>query len=106
MTKASISINRKVKDSDEWEKDFSDFIAFIGTACAKKALSLKKGDRIKLGDVDVSATYNKEKGKMYYNFKVFGFEPVGSGNSSGSSTDAEKKQADVDDGEVDERLPF
>ena len=52
-TKVRMSISRKNKQSGEYEQDFSGFVLAIGTAAAKKAASLKEGNRIKLGDVDV-----------------------------------------------------
>lgn len=104
-TKCRISISRKKKDSTEYEEDFSGYVSFVGTAAAKKAACLKKGARIKLGDVDTSSKYDKEKKVIYYNFKCFSFEDANSGNSSSNAaTDA--TQPVVDDGEVDDRLPF
>lgn len=64
-TKARISISRKNKQTGEYDTDFSGFVDFIGTAAARKALSLKEKDRIKLGDVDVTNNYSKETGKTY-----------------------------------------
>lgn len=65
-TKVRMSISRKNKQSGEYEQDFSGFVLAIGTAAAKKAASLKEGNRIKLGDVDVTTKYDKEK-KVTYN---------------------------------------
>ena len=53
-TKVRMSISRKNKQSGEYEQDFSGFVLAIGTAAAKKAAGLKEGNRIKLGDVDVT----------------------------------------------------
>ena len=64
-TKARISISRKNKQTGEYDTDFSGFVDFIGTAAAKKALMLKEKDRIRLGDVDVTNNYSKEKGITY-----------------------------------------
>lgn len=74
MTKARISISRKNRNTNEYETDFSGFVSFIGSAVATKALALKERDRIKLGDVDVSNKYDKEKNVTYTNFKIFSFE--------------------------------
>ena len=60
-TKVRMSISRKNKQSGEYEQDFSGFVLAIGTAAAKKAAGLKEGNRIKLGDVDVTTKYDKEK---------------------------------------------
>lgn len=104
-TKCRISISRKNKQSGEYEQDFSGFVSFIGTAVAKKAACLTEGSRIKLGDVDVSTSYNSETKKSYTNFKVFSFELVEDGKKSDDSADP---QTEVDGGEIDteEQLPF
>ena len=72
--KLRISISRKNKQSGEYEQDFSGFVNAIGTAAAKKAACLKEGDTIKLGDVDVTNKYDKEKNITYTNFAVFSFD--------------------------------
>ena len=77
MTKARISTSYKNKQTDQYEQDFSGFVMFVGTACAKKALALKEKDRIKLGDVDVTNRWDSEAKKEYTNFKVFSFETMG-----------------------------
>ena len=74
MTKCRISISRKNKQTGEYETDFSGFVSFVGSLAAKKAAGLKEKDRIRLGDVDVTNRYDKEKGVTYTNFKVFSFE--------------------------------
>ena len=74
MTKCRISISRKNKQTGEYETDFSGFVSFIGSLAAKKAAGLKEKDRIRLGDVDVTNRYDKEKGVTYTNFKVFSFD--------------------------------
>lgn len=109
-TKARISISRKNKQTGEYDTDFSGFVDFIGTAAAKKALMLKEKDRIRLGDVDVTNNYNKEKGITYTNFKIFSFETQseinGSGGVGNSGYDTEP-QKNVDSGEIDDsQLPF
>ena len=113
--KVRISTSHKKKDSDEYEQDFSGFCTFIGTAKVK-AEKLKPKDRIKLGDVDVTTWYNKEKGVEYVTYKVFDFETSnGSGSSdapskSTKSTKSAKKSSGledtVEDGDMDDNLPF
>lgn len=102
-TKVRMSISRKNKQSGEYEQDFSGFVLAIGTAAAKKAAGLKEGNRIKLGDVDVTTKYDKEKKVTYTNFKMFSFEFDGE-EPRDSSTEP---QPTVDEGEIDDnRLPF
>lgn len=100
VTKGRISISRKNRESGQYEQDFGGFVSFIGTAAAAKAATLKEGDRIKLGDVDVTNVYNKDKGVTYTNFNVYSFE------MEESSAQAPAESHEVDDGEVDDRLPF
>lgn len=107
--KARISISRRNRQTGEYDTDFSGFVDFIGTAAAKKAMTLKEKDRIKLGDVDVSNKYSKEKNITYVNYKVFSFETQNEMNagSSGSSGYSGEPQRAVDEGEIDDsRLPF
>lgn len=96
-TKVRMSISRKNKQTGEYEQDFSGFVLAIGTAAAGKAAALKEGDRIKLGDVDVSTRYDKEKGVTYTNFKMFSFDKEDE-ESTGVKNDP---QPTVDEGYVE-----
>lgn len=105
-TKLRMSISRKNKQG-EYEQDFSGFVLAVGTAVAHKAAGLKEGDRIKLGDVDVSTKYDHEKKVTYTNFKLFSFDTENGGNASGGSGGNTESQPPVDEGELDDsRLPF
>lgn len=109
MTKSRISISRKNKTTGEYEQEFSGYVSFVGTAAAQKALKLKEGDRIKLGDVDVSNTYNKERGITYVNFKIFSFETQD--EIDGATTQTQQTQPDtsflnVEEGFDESMLPF
>lgn len=84
FTKVRLSTSRKNKDG-QYEQDFTGFCTFISQAHAKAA-RLKERDRIKLGDVDVTNSYDKEKKKEYTNFKVFDFEMVDAAGGSANST--------------------
>lgn len=102
-TKVRLSVSRKNKQTNEYEQDFSGFVLAIGTVAAKKASCLKQGDRIKLGDVDVTTKYDKDKKVTYTNYKMFSFE-TGEGETGSQSTEP---QPVVDEGEIDDnRLPF
>lgn len=111
MTKGSISSDGKNRDG-EWEKDFSGFVAFIGTACAKKATMLKEKDHIIIGDCEVKMTYGDDHKPKYTNFNIFSFEMAeskGKSNSSSNSNNTSHKKADegVDHNPVeDSHLPF
>ena len=104
-TTIRLSISRKNKQTGEYEQDFSGFVSFVGTAAAKKAACLKEGDRIKLGDVDVTTSYNSEKKITYTNYKCFAFDVENSSIEPSSAIN--DIQSMVDDGEIDDdRLPF
>ena len=108
LTKAQLSISRKNKDG-EYEQDFGSYVAFIGTAAAAKAARLTDKDRIKLGDIDVSTKYDKEKKIMYTNFKIFSFETEEEFNAdkSEAKTGAKAEEKNEPDLEIDDsNLPF
>lgn len=100
FTKVRLSVSRKNKDG-QYEQDFTGFCTFISQAHAKAA-RLKERDRIKLGEVDVSNSYDKERKKEYTNFKVFDFEmadtaggsakPNGTGQSAFNPTEGENDE--------------
>jgi len=70
-TSVRLSISKKAGGG--YEEEYSGYAAFIATANTQAA-TLKPGDRIKLGDVDVSSRYSPEKREKTYGFKVFSFE--------------------------------
>jgi len=104
LTRGRISVSVKNKQTGAYDQDFSGYVMFIGTACAKNASKLNEKDVIKIGDCDVSTKYDKEKRTSYTNFKIFSFE------EADNARPATKKQ--VDDGEAeafdeeDAQLPF
>lgn len=111
VTNVRLSINRKNRKTGEYEQDFSGYVDFVGSAVSKKALSLTRGSRIRLGDTDVSTTYDKETKKSYMNLKVFSFDEVDSkfNNETDSVQPTETKvNEDKDEvSDVDEApLPF
>jgi len=100
-TSVRLSISKKVGEG-QYEEDFSGYVTFIATA-NNRAASLTKGDRIKLGDVDVSSKYNPEKKERHFNFKVFSFEMAdGSKNSTNSRGSPEDN---VEDGSLPDDFP-
>lgn len=110
MTKVNLSSDSKNRDGN-YEKDFSGFVAFIGTANAKKALGLKAKDHIILGDCEVKMTYGDDKKPKYTNFNVYSFDMAENKGSSGSNSGGPSFQKKADEGidhnPVEEsRLPF
>lgn len=106
LTRGQISVNRKNKDG-EYEQDFGAFVAFIGTRAAEKALRLKEKDHIRLGDVDVSTKYDKEKNTTYTNYKIFSFEsPEELGAKTTNAKPAVEAKAEPEVEIDDSNLPF
>lgn len=110
-TKLRMSISRKDKTTGEYEQDFSGFVMAVGSAAASKAAKLNAGDRIKIGDTDVTTKYDKEKKITYTNYKLFSFESAdeNTGGPAVLKTEAavDKIIDDAADNETDDdRLPF
>lgn len=104
-TDLRISISKKDKDTGKYVSDFSGFVKCCGSAVAAKAAALKQGDRIKLGDVDCSNKYDKEKKTTTFYFKVFSFELVT--NDYTPLEPSEPVTTNVDSGELDDSdAPF
>lgn len=104
MTELRISITRKDKKTDTYVDEFSGYVACVGTAAAAKAARLADGTRIKLGDVDVTSRWDKEKNTRYTNFKVFSFEEA---DAPFSGQEAPTGYNHVEETEVDDsKLPF
>lgn len=106
---AQMSTSKKNKQTDQYETDFSNnFVRLIGTAHTQAA-TLKDGDRIKIGNCDVSNKYDKEKQKEYTNYCIFSYE-MADGNSANVSSPAPVAKTNdgfmnIPDG-IDEELPF
>ena len=105
LTNVRISTSKKDKQTGEYNQDFSGFVAFVGTAAAKKAAALKEKDRIKLGDVEVTTKYDSEKKITYTNYKCYNFE-LQNGGGSESSTSSIESQPVVDEGLSEDKLPW
>lgn len=104
-TKIRISINAKDKQTGDYKQDFGGFCNCYGTVAANKALQLKERDRIKLGDVDISSFYSKEKNQTYYTFKIWSFELLPPNPPSDESLSVDEGEIEPVD-EDDEGLPF
>lgn len=103
-TKLRISTSFKNKQTDQYEQDYSGYVICYGTAVARQAAALQQGDRIKLGDVDVTTRYDKDKKITYTNFKMFSFEQPDGNSSNGSSNSPESPAYEGASDESD--LPF
>lgn len=109
-TQLRVSVSKKNKQTGEYEQDFSGFVSCIGKSAAKKAVKLKEGDRIRLKNVDVSTSYDKEKKIQYVNYKCFDFltESEDGFDAKINSFDETEAEKNVDDGDPDlsSNLPF
>ena len=99
-TDVRLSTSRKRKDTGAYETDFSGFVRFIGSA-HQKAASLKEKDRIRLGEISVTRTYDKVRDTNYTNFQCFSFEFP----ESQPSSSPKEYNVSIPEG-VDEELPF
>ena len=105
FTDVRLSTSKKNKQTNEYTTDFSGFVRFIGTA-HQNASSLKERDRIKLGDCEVTNSYDKEKKVTYTNFAVFSFEMAnGVQQAPQQAQPSVAGFENIQDG-IDEELPF
>lgn len=104
-TKVRLSTSRKNRDTGEYEQDFSGFVSFVGNANAK-AQQLKERDRIRLGDVDVTTRYDKEKNREYVNYTCFSFEMADAQNNNRNNVNSNDVDSNPVEGDVDEEPPF
>ena len=94
-----LSTSKKNKQTNNYETDFSSkFVRFIG----KAHVNITDGARIKLTEVEVTNSYNKETRQSYTNFLVYEFENVYAQISNPQSADGFVK---IPEGELEE-LPF
>jgi hypothetical protein len=96
--KARISTSRKIKDSDEYEQDFSGFVDFYG--CVDKAKKLKENDRFQILECGVTTKYVKETGKEYTNYHIYDLELSEGQQSSKANNEEDKDETTVDDEDV------
>jgi len=100
-TSVRLSISRKISEG-QYEEDFSGYAAFIATA-NDRATALKAGDRIKLGDVDVSSKYNPDKREKTFSFKVFSFEMAD--GAQGAARKKDNPLEAVEEGDLPDDFP-
>ena len=103
-----LSTSKKNKQTDQYETDFqSKFVRFIGQAHTD-IIGLADGVKIKLGDVEVTNSYNKETKVAYTNFLVFSFEVAEYQDAKQPENKTEsndKEWMNIPNG-IDEELPF
>lgn len=105
-SEARISVSKKDKSTGEYNTEFSGWVRLIGNA-HQKINTIKNGDSIRLGDVDVTNRYVKEKNTTYVNYAVFDFDTSNSnGNGGGNKTTKRNDNFQNISAEVDEELPF
>lgn len=105
VTVLQLSTSTKQRGSDEYTTDFSGFCSCLGETAATAARGLHKGDRIKLGDVEVKTSYVKESKKTYTNYNIYSFEVAGEQKKANAPVD-EFDPTDVPEGSEEEGLPF
>lgn len=72
-TVVELSSSKKNKQSGKYETDWSSrFVKFIGQA-HKDAVALKRNDRIRIGECEVTNKFDKAKGIMYTDYLVFNY---------------------------------
>lgn len=94
---ARMSTRRKVKDSDDYVQDWSDWVTLAGDA--RRIAELPARSRIKVGDFAVTNKYDKEKGKLYTNYTMYSFEEAAPRNAA-------SKPAAPAAGVHEDELPF
>ncbi len=112
VTNGKISISMKNQTTGGYDTKFNEYVSFLGPNCAAKAKMLKKGDSIKLGEVDAETRWDSQKQQKFYSWKIFSFEPAnfqGAGNpNAGNMPPAPTNPVyeGVSDDMDEEGLPF
>lgn len=107
LTTARISISKKDKSTGEYRTEFSKFVKFAGSAAARKALSLREKDRIRLLEVEYYESRGKNEGEYYPNWMVYDFEIQDRDDDYTQSTASQMHTVDEGYNEADDdRLPF
>lgn len=93
MTKVRLSTSKKSRTQEgAWETDFSGYVCFVGAANAKEAAHLSPKERIRLHDIEVTTSYNKDTKVNYTNYFCYGFEFT---NGTGANVDAGRHEPDA-----------
>lgn len=107
-TSIKVTISKKMKDSGEYKVDFSGIVNCYGTDLAAKVAKLKEGERVKLDEVDVFSTYDKESKEVKTRFVCYKLTPLPAQEGNNEESDShEVDSGEVDDGEISEGVvPF
>lgn len=97
---ARLSITRKQQDGT-YVQDWSDWVSLFSSA--KDLLGAPARARIKLGDVDVSNRYDKEKKVTYTNYKLFSYEDPNANGNTGNYIAPNRPDAVAEDPDA---MPF
>lgn len=107
-----ISTSKKNKQTDQYETDFnSKFTRFIGKAHTD-ILALQDGVKIKLGEIEVTNSWNKETKQGYTNFLVYTFEVAERQDLENAGSNAGSQQVSGSDSfmqipsSLESELPF
>ena len=103
FTTVRLSTSRKNRDTGAYEQDFSGYVMMVGQAHAK-AQKLRERDRIKLGEVDVTTTFNKEQNREYVNYRCFDLEMADEVSTQPPAS--QRADSNTYDGGRDDELPF
>ena len=109
VTVLRLSTSKKPRGEEEYVQDFSGFCSCVGETVATAAKGLKVGDRIKLGEVETTTTYVKEKNVTYTNYAIYSFDKVEPNNNhAGNDKDFanEPEVAGIDEGEEGDGIPW
>lgn len=104
-TKVRLSTSKKNKQTGDYEQDFSGFATLAGTA-HRDAAKLKVGDRIKIGECEVTNRYDKSKNITYTNYSIYTFEFGEDQNNAAPTASSDTAATPVDEPESEEELPF
>ena len=100
-----LSTSKKNKQTDQYETDFqSKFVRFIGQAHSD-IINQPDGVKIKLGDVEVTNSYNKETKQGYTNFLVFSFEVAEYQDAKQNGVNSDTSFMEIQETDMDS-LPF
>lgn len=108
-TRVNLSISKKNRETDTYETDFSGFVNFVGKAHdAAASNSLKERDRIKIGECDVTTTYNRDTKTSTTRYAIFSFEKMDNADRKSNIKASNTKKDDVvdDDDDMNDDLPF